>query len=455
MNLQSWVATLSLTALTCASLPAIAQSTPTLSDILERVENNQTEEAQRNREREARFRAQADQQQRLKREAQAEVAAQEALREELKTRFDENETLLAELQETLDRRVGDLGELFGVFRQMADDAETSVYSSLVTVEYPERKQVAVDLAASTEVPTIPQMRALWQLLVQEIAHSGEVSRFATDIIQPNGDVSNGEIVRVGTFNMVSGDKYLNYLSDSEQVVELPRQPQGYIRGTAGDLYGAAPGAPVGFYIDPSRGALLGLLVQSPSLTERIEQGRSVGYAIIAVGIIGLIIVLERFLYLARVQRRMKLQMKDLEHPDVNNPLGRILNMYYENKHFDLETIKRKLDETIFRDVSDIKRGLPIIKVLAAVAPLMGLLGTVTGMIGTFQAITLFGTGDPKLMAGGISQALITTVLGLCAAIPLLLSHSVLAARVTAMGKVIGEQSAALMADKAEMDAKAA
>ncbi len=456
MNLQRNL--LAALAIATASLgftaPAFAQGNQQLLDLLKKVESNQTAEAKRNQEREAKFKAAASEQLALQRKAEGDVKTQEALRESLKTAFDENEVKLAELQATLDRRVGDLGELFGVFRQMADDTQTALYSSLITVEYPDRKPIADELAKSEDVPTIPQMRELWQLLLQEIAHSGEVSSFEADIVKPSGDKYTAPVTRIGTFNIVSGDKYLNYISDSDQLVELPRQPQGYMRSSAAELASAGTGKTVPFYLDPSRGALLGLLVQSPSLMERVEQGKTVGYAIIVVGIVGIIIVLARLLALSRTQARIRAQLKDMDHYNNDNPLGRILNVYYENKHLDLETIKRKLDEVVFRDISEIRKGLPIVKVLAAVAPLMGLLGTVTGMIGTFQAITLFGTGDPKLMAGGISQALVTTVLGLVAAIPLLLSHSILASRVTAMSKVIGEQSAALMAEKAEADAHA-
>ena len=422
-------------------------------ELLKRVQENRSQEAVWNADRERRFQTEAEQRQRMMRQAQADVKKQENLRDDLKERFDANETRLAELEATLTRRVGDLGELFGVFRQMADDTQTMLYDSLITAEHPQRKQAISVLAESEEVPTIPQMRLLWGLLLEETALSSQVSRFESEIVEPGGRNYSADVVRVGTFNVITGDRYLNYITDTDQLVELPRQPQGYVRSSANDLYGSSPAEQVGFYIDPSRGALLGLLVQSPSLGERIEQGRTVGYAIIIVGSFGLLLVLQRVIALTRIRVRMGKQLKDITSPNADNPLGRIMIAYYENKHLDLETIKRRVDAVMFADLADIRKGLQVVKVLAAVAPLMGLLGTVTGMIGTFQAITLFGTGDPKLMAGGISQALITTVLGLCAAIPLLLSHSFLTSRVSSLSKLIGEQSLALLAEKAEADNK--
>tara|TARA_A100001015_G_scaffold178115_1_gene198019 strand:+ start:2668 stop:3942 length:1275 start_codon:yes stop_codon:yes gene_type:complete len=422
-------------------------------ELLKRVQENRSHEAERNADREQRFQSEAEQRQKMMKEAQGDVTKQELLRDELKKRFDANETSLAELEATLTRRVGDLGELFGVFRQTADDTQTMLYDSLITAEYPQRKQAISVLAESEEVPTIPQMRLLWSLLLEETALSSQVSRFEAEIVEPGGQNYAADVVRVGTFNVISGDRYLNYISDTDQLVELPRQPQGYIRSSANDLYGSSSQEQVGFYIDPSRGALLGLLVQSPSLGERIEQGKTVGYAIIVVGGFGLLLVLQRLIALTRIRVRMGKQLKDITSPNADNPLGRIMIAYYENRHLDLEAIKRRVDAVMFADLADIRKGLQVVKVLAAVAPLMGLLGTVTGMIGTFQAITLFGTGDPKLMAGGISQALITTVLGLCAAIPLLLSHSFLTSRVSSLGKLIGEHSLALLAEKAESDQK--
>ncbi|MEM9842008.1 MAG: MotA/TolQ/ExbB proton channel family protein, partial [Pseudomonadota bacterium] len=132
-----------------------------------------------------------------------------------------------------------------------------------------------------------------------------------------------------------------------------------------------------------------------------------------------------------------------------NPLARVFEAYETNKNADLETLELKLDEQILRESPKIERYNDIIKVLAAVAPLMGLLGTVIGMIITFTAITNFGAGDPKLMAGGISVALMTTVLGLVAAIPLLLTHALAAAMARGNQQILDEQAAGLVAERAE------
>lgn len=434
-----------------AAPSAYAQGGQGLKNLLDEVVKSSAEEAKLNKTREAKFRLAANEQENLLKGAEAEVAKQEQQRNALRKVFDENEVVLGELQELLDRRTGDLGELFGVFRQTSSDAEAIIFSSLISLEHPERKAEISALAETTEVPTIAQMRKLWELLIEETALSGDISRFKHSVIDPDGTSYESDVLRIGTFNVIAGDKYLDYLAESESLVELSRQPASHVRSSAEKLFTASPGEKVKFTVDPSRGALLGLLVQSPSLMERVEQGGTVGYAIIIVGIIGLLVILERVLHLMRIKSRINAQMKNLDVVNTNNPVGRIMTVYYENKDLDLETTMRKLQEVIIRDMAEIKRGLPIVKVLAAVAPLMGLLGTVVGMIGTFQAITLFGTGDPKLMAGGISQALITTVLGLVAAIPLLLSHSVLSSRVTQIGKIIAEQAAGLMAKKAESD----
>jgi biopolymer transport protein ExbB len=432
-----------------AGIAAQAQTSDSLTSLYQQINKEVTAEATHNTEREQRFRAAAGEQQAMLAEVKSKLTAQEKLRDEMQIVFDANETQLAELSTQLDKRTGNLGELFGVFRQMAGDTQQVLFDSVISVEHPERIALLESLAETREVPTIVQMQQLWSLMLQEISLSGTVSRFETSVIKPSGESYKAPVTRVGTFNMVSGDNYLNYVADSQQLVELARQPSGSIRSTAGDLSKATGDVEVGFAIDPSRGALLGLLVQSPSLMERIDQGKQVGYAIILLGIIGLLVVIERMIKLSRVSSLMKKQLKDLDHAANDNPLGRMLLAYYENKHLkDLDVLSKKLDEVIFKDLAELRKGLSTIKVLAAIAPLMGLLGTVTGMIGTFQAITLFGAGDPKLMAGGISQALVTTVLGLVVAIPLLLLSNMLSSRAQQLSKVIGEQASGMIAEKA-------
>jgi len=433
---------------TLLAFPAHAQDA--LLDLYQRVVEQASEEAMHNSEREQRFSSAASEQRAMLNEVESRIAEQERLKTELKQAFDANEDQLAELSTQLDRRVGDLGELFGVFRQTADDTQTLLFDSLVTLEYPERRGQVEDLASTAEVPTIPQMQDLWRLLMHEITHSGRLSKFEAEVIAPDGTTYTADVVRVGTFNVITGDRYLNYLSEENKVNELPRQPVSYARSSADALYGAGNNQIVTFALDPSRGALLGLLVQSPSIMERIQQGKTVGYLIIAVLVVGLGLVLERWMRLTALSTRMSRQLKNLDQVSEDNPLGRIMASFYENEHLDdLDVISRKLETIVIADVAEVKKGLPVIKVLAAVAPLMGLLGTVSGMIETFQMITLFGTGDPKLMAGGISTALITTVLGLCAAIPLLLSHGFLNGRAIYLSKMIGEQAAGMMAQKAE------
>ena len=219
-----------------------------LEGLFERVKSGSSAEAERNRQREARFASSAAEKAVMLREVQAKVRQQEALKDRLKTEFDSNEDRLVDITTTLDRRIGDLGELFGVFRQTADDTQNLLFDSLVTLEYPERRGKIEVLASSTEVPTIPEMQELWTLLIQEIAYSGEISRFETDIVAPGGTIYSDSVVRVGMFNAISGDRYLNHLTEENVLAELPRQPAGFARATAADLANASDQT-VAFAID--------------------------------------------------------------------------------------------------------------------------------------------------------------------------------------------------------------
>jgi biopolymer transport protein ExbB len=442
---------ITLAAVAAAFVGSNVGAQDSLDQLLNEVKKARSEMSAENKEREQRFQRERDNQRALLREVQAELAREEQRSDSLTSRFNENEQQLAELSENLRVQVGNFGELFGVVRQVAGDTVGVVRTSLVSAEYPERGDVAKRLAEIKGLPSIEDLDALRILLFEEMVESGKVTRFPSTIVSADGNTEDAEVVRIGVYNLITGDRFLKYNTEDPSrafIEELARQPQDRFRNMALALFEASPGEVVGTAVDPSRGSLLGLLIQAPSLRERIDQGGVVGYVIIVLGIIGLLIAVWRLLYLSGVGAGIRKQLKS-EAPNEKNPLGRILKVYDENADTDTETLELKLDEAILREAPNLEKWQGGIKVLAAVAPLLGLLGTVTGMIATFQAITLFGTGDPKLMAGGISQALVTTVLGLCVAIPLVLLHSWVAGRSRGLIEILEEQTAGIIARKAE------
>ena len=427
---------------------AVAQNSPvTLEDLLKTVRADSQQRSQQNREREQRFVAARDQQRALLQQAQRSLAEEEARGDRLKQQFDDNERALGELSETLQVRVGNMGELFGVVRQVAGDAKGIIDNSMISAQIQDRAGLANELAQAKGLPSIDDLTNLYGLLLEEMIESGKVVRFRAEIFDAEGKSSGADVVRVGVFNAINGDRFLNFKPETGTLQELARQPAGRFRSMAGELADADTG-PVPMAVDPSRGTILGLLIQAPSLVERIQQGGLVGYVIIMLGLLGVLVALERLLFLLSAGGKIKNQLKSTA-PNDNNALGRILGVYDQNRDVDTETLELKLDEAIMKEAPQLERRQSWIKVFAAVAPLLGLLGTVVGMIATFQAITLFGTGDPKLMAGGISQALITTVLGLIVAIPLVLLHSVVAGRSRSLVEILEEQSAGIIARHSE------
>jgi biopolymer transport protein ExbB len=436
------------TAMVVALGAAPALAVESLDQLLQQVRQSRTQLSAENQAREQRFQQNRNEQQALLRQAQQELAAEEKRSDELTGQFNANELQLAELNETLRLQLGNFGELFGVVRQVSGDTVGLIRTSLVTAQDPGREELAERLAQVRGVPSMEELNALRALLTEEMVRSSKVARFDTTVTKPDGTSADETVVRIGVFNLISANGFLNYLPETGTIIELARQPQSRFVSMASDLYNASPNTTVAAAVDPGRGSLLALLIQEPSLRERVDQGGLVGYVIIALGIIGLLIAVARWLYLGAVGARIRGQLKH-EEPNENNPLGRILKVHADNRDADTETLELKLDEAILREVPRLETWQGAIKVIAAVAPLLGLLGTVTGMIATFQAITLFGTGDPKLMAGGISQALVTTVLGLTVAIPLVLLHSVVASRSKALIGVLEEQSAGIIATQAE------
>jgi len=423
-----------------------------LNELLKQVKSDRISEAKLDKKREAEFIAARSDKKALLQKAKKELANQNARNKRLTKEYAANEITLSQKEVELDNAKGTLGEMFGVSRSAAADAFGAISSSIVSAEYPGRGEALSRIANSKEIPALEDLEELWFALQTEMTQSGEVSQFSVEVTNLDGSKSTESVTRIGTFNLVSDNGYLTYNDEVSQVQPLAKQPAGYISGTASDFFNTSSGY-AAVYVDPSRGGILALETRKRTLMEFYHQGAEVGYAITVLLFLGILIALERFIVLGAMSAKIRAQEKNLDQPNANNPLGRLLQIYHDNKSVDAETLELKLDEGILRETPKVDRGINLIKMFAAIAPLMGLLGTVIGMIMTFQTITLFGTGDPKIMAGNISLALVTTALGLICALPLILIHSVIAGRSKSVLQKLDEQSAGLIAAIAEKESK--
>ena len=414
--------------------------------LVESVRQEALKEAAYDEERINRFLAAQAEQQELLRDARAQLAAANRRADQLRAEYEENELTLTRYEGELRERSGDLNDLFAIVRQTSLNAFSVMNTSLVAAEQPERSPFLQNLGKASTTPTIDDIKQLWTSVVTEIAESGKVVQFPSIVIKPQGDEAAQNVTRVGVFTSVSDGKFLRFLPESGKLVELSRQPTARFQNMAGALEEADPGEMRPMALDPSKGAILALMVQSPDMGERIDQGGAIGYLILILGAIGILIVIRRSIGLMLARRAIAAQAADGES-NGKNPLGRLQKIVEEAKDGGTEAASIRLDEQLAEESSLLHRGLPTLAVLAAVSPLLGLLGTVTGMIETFQSITLFGTGDPKLMSGGISQALVTTQLGLGVAIPLVLLHSILTGRVNRLVEQLGKQSSDLLTSR--------
>ncbi len=421
-----------------------------LNELLLKVQEEALYDSEENRARIAKFMAEKSTQDAVLQETLANLKVQEDRAVRLEKTFDENDVKLSELEDLKAERLGAFGELFGVVRGTASEMGAQIKESIISGELQGRSKTLTDLAKSKALPSNEELEMLWYHLLEEMNAQGEVKRFNGTIVDTDGNFSEEEVVRVGPWTAFDRKgNFLGYLPDDERYRVLGRQPQARFLDLGDNIVDGDKGDIVKGAIDPSRGAILSLLIQTPGLSERIGQGGVVGYIILGLLAVGLVLSIERIFRLTITARAVNAQAKDVDNPSDSNPLGRVLAAYHSNKSADVETLELKLDDAILKELPSLERGINFIKLLSSVAPLLGLLGTVTGMIVTFQAITLFGTGDPKLMAGGISQALVTTVLGLTAAIPLVLLHSVAQTRSRSIQQILDEQSAGLIAERAE------
>ena len=435
--------------ITCIGNVAFAEPA-SLDQLLQQVTEERSSEKKALADREERFKQARDKQKQLLTNAQNKLNKLELDSDRLKQLFEKNESLISTQQNQLKDKMGALGELDGIVKQIAGDMDGIIDNSLVSAQKPDRDEILDILSSRKELPSLKELEDLWLLAMDEMVESGKIVKFKGTIVTAAGNEIQQEVVRVGVFNAVSAGRFLRNLPETNKLIEPGRQPGPRYQKAAQNLQNANSGVHA-FPIDPTRGAMLALLVQVPDLKNRIEQGGYVGYIIIFIGLVGLLISLERFIRLTIVGRKVAQQLKSKNVGD--NPLGRIMKVYMKNREVDTETLSLKLDEAILKEIPRVKRGLGTLALLAAVSPLLGLLGTVTGIIETFQSITLYGTGDPRVMSGGISQALVTTVMGLVVAIPLLLLDSFLLSRSNALIQILDEKSASFIAMLAEKNKK--
>ncbi|MCE9844096.1 MotA/TolQ/ExbB proton channel family protein [Vibrio alginolyticus] len=428
------------------STAALMPHTTFASDaLLQKAQQENRQQQSHNVARESGFKKTEQELQAIKNKLAAERAALQAEADSLSVTFGENEAELAQLEEKLRLETGSLGELFGVVRQNAKELESELKSSVTGVDANSYQKDIDAIVAAKSLPTLTQLQAMWHSMEEQIKASGEMANVSFTLLNGEGREQTVNGVRLGSMALLDDTGYVKWNGQRGDAVNYLRQPES--GPTANTISSGDIDALV---IDPSRGILLEQLANSPTLADRLNAGGVVGKIILGLLAIGLLIALVRGASLMISRQKIMKQLKTPAQPG-DNPLGRVLAVYQKDKHRSVEALELRLLEAVVDEQTHLEKGLSMLKLLAALAPMLGLLGTVTGMIETFQVITQFGNGDPKVMAGGISMALVTTVLGLVSAMPLLLAHNVLSSQAENIRSILEKQGIGLVAEQAERD----
>ncbi|QEO45976.1 MotA/TolQ/ExbB proton channel family protein [Vibrio tarriae] len=422
------------------------------NSLVQQATQEKAQQQQHNQQREAGFVQTAQELQAAKAELLAERNRLQKEADQLSSQFSDNENTLARLEETLRLETGSLGEMFGVVRQNAKELQSELDQSVTGVEPRAHQQSIDDVVAAKTLPSMAQLRGLWQAMSEEIRASGQVQTTEIQWLNGQGETQTVPALRLGSLGLISEQGYVKWDNARQQALSYQQLPSDF--PTFSHIRTLVDGDVVTMKVDPSRGVLLEQLALTPTLSQRLQAGGVIGNVILVLLGVGLIIALYRGAILATLRQKIKAQLKNPEQPG-NNPLGRILAVYNKEQQRSVEALELRLLEAVVDEQNHLETGLSMLKLLAALAPMLGLLGTVTGMIETFQVITQFGNGDPKVMAGGISMALVTTVEGLIAAIPLLLAHNILSAQAEAIRNILEKQGIGLVAQQAERDCGAA
>ncbi|MFA5939375.1 MAG: MotA/TolQ/ExbB proton channel family protein [Sinimarinibacterium sp.] len=425
-----------------------ATSTQGLDELLKQVREGQAQASRISQEREQRFLRDKNEQAALVTQAERELAAAKGAADAARAQFDAGQKAISELKSQLQTRAGDYLQVYAGVRQVAADFRAVAGESPLSAQYPERLAFLDHLAGSSELPGVQDLEELWFLLQQQITEGGRTARFNAEIVDGTGVRRAADVVRVGEFSVFAEDGYLAINPADGRLVSLPRQPDDSWLGLARDFL-EADESPAPILIDPARGGLLTQMADRPTTKERVDQGGVIAYIIIVLGSVGTLLAVYQLAFLLHASVGVRRQLAGLASPRQDNPLGRVLSVLRDETSQDPELLELHLSEAVLRETPRLERFQSLLRMIIAAGPLLGLLGTVSGMIVTFQVITEVGSADPKAMAGGISQAMVTTLLGLGVAIPLLFINSLLSSRSRHIVQLLDEQAAGMMAQRLE------
>ncbi|MBN1904048.1 MAG: MotA/TolQ/ExbB proton channel family protein [Deltaproteobacteria bacterium] len=353
----------------------------------------------------------------------------------------------------------DMREYMGVVLEAARDLEAIIKQSHFSAFEPDLLNKLSPALDSSRLPGMAELEIISNLYMAEIKRSGEVDIRTGTFINREGNISGADILTVGpfcaAFSNSKGSNYLQYNPENGLFYELSgampwltgRNIKNYISGRCEDIS-----------VDLSKGAALKQLIHSTSFFDKFFKGGPIVWPILLIGLLAMIIAIERIIFLNRVHANTDRLMSKVNYlaaqgnwqecenilkEEKGKPVYNVLRAGLEAADENRETLESVLQEAILKELPRLERYVPALNILGAVAPLLGLLGTVTGMIGTFDSITLYGSGDPRMMSGGISEALITTMLGLEVAIPVMLVHTFLRRRVEHIVGDMEEKAVAL------------
>ncbi|WP_375749382.1 MotA/TolQ/ExbB proton channel family protein [Vibrio sp. HN007] len=414
------------------------------SDLLTTTKQAHADEREHNIQREGRFLNEEEKLRYTRDQLLARKQLLETSIDNLSSNFSENEQILAGKEKTLHLESGSLGELFGVVRQVAKELNVELAGSVTAIEQSENIAQVKSIASAKKLPSRSELYALWNTFNDQLQAGSKINEVVVPVVQSDGVIKQEQVLRIGAFGLTDSNGYLKWggekLGASAYSVQPEFTPSLSNLGQGDQLIA----------FDPTKGKLLEQLAMKPTLKQRIEQGGAVGKVILALLIVGLLIGLVQGAFLLSSRMKINAQLKNTDTIG-NNALGRVLSVYKYDESPNVEALELRLFETVLDEQQKLERGLSMIKLLAALSPMLGLLGTVTGMIETFQVITQFGNADPRIMAGGISTALITTVLGLVSAMPLLFMHNVLSSQAESIRTILEKQGVGMVAQRAEKE----